>query len=42
MSDGITEDHWDLRHEELECQMKKKADKLEAKVGNWGVAYQCN
>ena len=29
MSDGITEDHWKRRYEELECQMNEKVGKLE-------------
>ena len=33
MSDGITEDHWKRRYEELECQMNEKVGKLEEKVG---------
>ena len=34
MSDGITEDHWKRRYEELECQMNEKVGKLEELLTN--------
>ena len=34
MSDGITEDHWKRRYEELECQMNEKVGKLEGLLAN--------
>ena len=34
MFDGITEDHWKRRYEELECQMNEKVGKLEGLLAN--------